>query len=787
MFDLIRNYQLDIMLLLCGACGVLAILLFFTRFLSASRKKILILMELVAFFLLWFDRMAYIYSGNPTFTGFVMVRLSNFFVFFLTSAIVLGFNLYLTDWLMDEGGKERAPFLLRIVQFMSITGLFLAVISAFTGLYYYFDNNNVYHRGDGFLIAYVIPVVGPVLQFIEIHKNKKLFSRLIYTSLVLYIFVPIACGILQIFTYGISIVNMAMTLVSIFLYFYTYLDINDKAEHAHRLEMEGLQEQQESMHRLFDQTAMAFVKAVEKKDEFSEGHSAKVAYYARRLAREAGKNDEECEKVYYAALLHDVGQIGIPDEVINSEEELTEEELAIVRQQPEIARDILSNITEYPYLGIGAYASRECYDGSGYPEGLSGEEIPELGRIIAVADAYVSMTSKQRFRDARPDFLVREAFVKGAGEQFDPLYANLMVKILDQDSGEEMKKDAAKVEEEFTSEAYRDFVSNGIPLTGQYRAVSFDCEKTSEGYFAPSLILYDAFDGRVHRDSKTIAEYGYQEYAELWFDGKNVLTAGRNIEVSEVSEAEVAKVPTKAAYSVYAGKYEDHLQLFLSSPEGCYKVIVALLGSSNGAYVSLTGEHCRIRNIKVTETETKIKEGDIKRIADWISYTDRLEADLKNLQIESPRSDATEGIPVTDGLKLRFHTMTFPTADLVWHCPYLLLFSSDNGRVDGENYKEYAFLKLNGEDNGSNENAKNVFRMHRDDRFPGWEGWKEAGHKGMECEISFARKKNRIVIKTENLGICIENETEILNGNENVYAALTGDQCALTDIRVMEG
>ena len=83
------------MLILCGACGILVFLLINTRFLKRSRKAILILMELLALFLLWFDRSAYVYSGDTSHKGYIMVRVSNFLVFFLTSAIVLGFNLYI--------------------------------------------------------------------------------------------------------------------------------------------------------------------------------------------------------------------------------------------------------------------------------------------------------------------------------------------------------------------------------------------------------------------------------------------------------------------------------------------------------------------------------------------------------------------------------------------------------------------------------------------------------------------------------------------------------------------
>ncbi len=413
MFEFIRTYQLNIMLLLCGACGMMAILLLITRFLDTKRKWSLFLMEIVAFFLLWFDRLAYIYAGDPSHKGYIMVRVSNFLVFFLTSGVVFSFNMYLKNLFQDAKENKTAESLLNVATVMSFFGMFLSVVAAFSNLYYYFDENNLYHRGQGFLIAYVIPIVAPLIQYIAIRKYKKSVSKLIYTSLLLYIFVPIFCGLLQIFTYGISIVNMAMVAVSVSLYIFTYLDINETVEHAHNIEIQNMQGEQRRMKRLFDQTAKAFVSAVEKKDDFVKGNAMKVAEYARKITARCGLGEEQCEEAYYAALLHDVGLIGIPDAVIKNEDDPNKWDIEAFRQKPVIGKEILSNITEFPYLSLGAGYSHERYNGTGYPEGLKGEEIPEIARIIAVADAYVTMTTPKRYRDARPDFVAREAFVKG--------------------------------------------------------------------------------------------------------------------------------------------------------------------------------------------------------------------------------------------------------------------------------------------------------------------------------------------------------------------------------------
>ena len=774
------------MLFLCGTCGILVLLLLYTRFLSKSRKLILILMEVMAFFLLWFDRAAYIYAGDPGHTGYVMVRLSNFFVFFLTSGLTLGLNLYLSDWLTNEGKLEKVPVALRVTQILSAVGMFLAVIAAFTNLYYYFDETNTYHRGRGFLIAYIIPLACPLTQYFVARKYRKLFSKLIYISIVLYIFVPIICGITQIFTYGISIVNMAMVAVSVSLYVFMYLDLNNTVEHAHQIEIRHMQGEQDRMHRLFDQTATAFVSAVEKKDELTKGNSIKVAEFARRIAEHAGKSEEDCNKVYYAALLHDVGLIGIPDEVIRNETDHYSNDQEVMQSLPLIGDEILSNIREYPYLSQAAHYSHEMYNGTGYPEGLKGKEIPEIARIIAVADDYVSMTTKKRYRDELPYFVAREAFVKGSGEKYDPVFAEIMVKIIDSDVNESSPDSAPTVETNISCKEYREHITRGISVESDIRKISFDCEPSPDvdGKFsAPSIVLFDSYDGRTHNNEKAIAAYHYLEYGEIWFDKYSVTTGARNI-VENMPDDEGEDLPEGGRYEMIAGRFEDHLKIVMRSAKYAKEVIVALPSRSTAAYIGITGENCTISNITVEETGKKAGFGDIPTIAQPVSYIDHLESDIGNIQIDRWMSASTEGVEITDRFVLAFHTQSLQGADLIWHCPYIILFYSENARLGGPDYREYNLIKLNGEDQGDKEFARNRFVMKKTAAFPGWDKWKEKNREGMECEVSVEKRGNRVILKTDNLGISIENTTTITDDKSKVYIALSGDQVALTDIRI---
>lgn len=182
---------------------------------------------------------------------------------------------------------------------------------------------------------------------------------------------------------------------------------------------------------LFLHVVECLADAIDAKDNYTKGHSGRVAAYSKEIARRYGYDEKQQEKIYMLGLLHDVGKIGVPDEVINKPGRLNDEEFACIKKHPAIGYKILSNIKEMPELSLGAKFHHERYDGNGYPEGISGEDIPEVARIIAVADAYDAMTSNRSYRNALPQEKVREEIKKGKGTQFDPQFADIMLEIID--------------------------------------------------------------------------------------------------------------------------------------------------------------------------------------------------------------------------------------------------------------------------------------------------------------------------------------------------------------------
>ena len=199
-----------------------------------------------------------------------------------------------------------------------------------------------------------------------------------------------------------------------------------------------LRESNRKVTNLSMQVAMALVSAIEAKDQYTTGHSVRVAQYSREMARRLGKSMQEMNDIYYIGLLHDIGKIGIPDQIINKPDRLTEEEYKRIKDHPKIGAKILEKISEIPNIAVGAHWHHERYDGSGYPDGLVGEEIPEVARIIGVADAYDTMTSKRSYRDILPQNAVREELEKGRGTQFDPAFADIMLAMIIEDTNYKM-------------------------------------------------------------------------------------------------------------------------------------------------------------------------------------------------------------------------------------------------------------------------------------------------------------------------------------------------------------
>ncbi len=167
-------------------------------------------------------------------------------------------------------------------------------------------------------------------------------------------------------------------------------------------------------------TIRALVQAVDIKDGYTRGHSERVGQASMMIARELGMDDERVEMLRFAGILHDVGKLGVPTRLLRKDGPLTPEERRIIELHPEYGHEMVRGIRFLGEARAAVLHHHERLDGSGYPYGLVGSQIPESARVVAVADAFDAMTSTRSYRRARPVAAALEELQRCAGAQFDP-------------------------------------------------------------------------------------------------------------------------------------------------------------------------------------------------------------------------------------------------------------------------------------------------------------------------------------------------------------------------------
>ena len=576
------------------------------------------------------------------------------------------------------------------------------------------------------------------------------------------------------------------------LEYYIYLAVVYRKELHEKLDnyVEEVEDTSNKLKSLTSEVIEALASAIDAKDTYTHGHASRVAEYSRKLAEMHGKSKQECDEIYYAALLHDVGKIGVSDNIITKNGKLTEEEYEQIKKHTVLGTQILQQISEFPYLSTGAVSHHERYDGTGYPTGMKGTDIPEIARIISVADAYDAMSSKRSYRDPIPQQIVREEIAKGIGTQFDPEYARLMLHLIDVDTDYEMSEREEGKElskgEDLVSDEYRSEISPGILLTSAMTTIRMKVtalEKTSGKPPIVSLILFDSLDSRVHELESEINRLDYFEYGEIWLDGRSIASGARKIQVTK-KDYDSSKIVSDDEYQMEAVKIKDHALLRIIGNSQILEAIVALPDNARFLYVGLTGENCRISDFSIDKAQEDSPANLIPRIAEEISYIDVPAGDIPNVQIDGYRTDASLGVEARDGLKLSFHTRSLPTARLIWHCPFIDIFCSADGKVNGKKFRDLAFLRLDGESWAYDPDCKMILNGKRLDTFIGWDEWKEFCKAGFDAEVTFEVKDNEITVITENAGIALRNTVVLPELDRKVYVAITGDQVAITNIRI---
>jgi putative nucleotidyltransferase with HDIG domain len=229
--------------------------------------------------------------------------------------------------------------------------------------------------------------------------------------------VPLYVPVLALFVYGYQVYSLWLVLIFFIpaLAAQRLLNLYQQEKVVSR----DLAAANERLRRASLSFATALVATLDARDQYTAGHSAAVAIYARDIAQRMGLSDDEQELVHLCGLVHDIGKIGLPAGLLEKPGPLTLEERRQMEQHSEIGERILRNVDDYSEIADVVRAHHERIDGMGYPDGRPGDEIPLLARIIGVADAYDAMTSDRPYRDALPSRVARMRLAQAVGTQFD--------------------------------------------------------------------------------------------------------------------------------------------------------------------------------------------------------------------------------------------------------------------------------------------------------------------------------------------------------------------------------
>lgn len=429
--DALMIGQPELMLIMSGVCFMITVFTLLLKFDKKSIKYSLLSMEICCFALLRVNRLALIYQGNTSDLGFLMTRICFSAVLFFIMLELAAFNSFLSGFVSESDNLHEVPWRMYISKVLFALGMAFLVMNFFTGFIFSMDENNSYVRGPGFLFCSLLFIAAIVIQLSVVISCRNKIRDTIRYAMIAYTGLIILAGILQYFFHGSSYNTFSFSCLGIILYMCALHDNQKKLEEARKREIVVL-------NRVLNDTSSALAGAIDAKDIYTHGHSQRVAFYAREIAKRSGKSEKECNNIYLAGLLHDVGKIGISKSIINKPSRLTDEEFAKIKEHPSIGEKILSNISDAEFLREAALCHHERFDGRGYPKHLKGEDIPEIARIIAVADSYDAMTSNRSYRKLIPQETVRSEIEKGKGTQFDPQFAECMLQMIDEDKNYDM-------------------------------------------------------------------------------------------------------------------------------------------------------------------------------------------------------------------------------------------------------------------------------------------------------------------------------------------------------------
>lgn len=456
--------------------------------------------------------------------------------------------LHVVMLIMTRNVKWKPKYILLALP--SIVTCIICVLAFFTDWAFGYDEYNNFHGGPLRYVMFAMLAVYFVMIFVSAIVNYK--KRGSETIVILGIVLLLAFDWILALNHDDVTLHLNLESLSVILYFMYFIS----AFHAQTMEEkegEFIDSERRLTKEMLDQSIETLAYTIDAKDKYTRGHSSRVAKYSRMIAFVAGKSEEECREVYLAGLLHDIGKISVDDLIINKPGKLTDEEFDKIKKHPSYGARILKKMKSIPFLQNGAMYHHERYDGKGYPSGLKGEEIPEIARIISVADAYDAMTSSRSYRDTMDQSVVKQEIWKGMGTQFDPLFAKVMISLIDADLDYKMRE-----------------------IPGEQDEIVFDDTDTKIEWHSPPKEQKADITMMQENDANSLAQFIMTE--DHWFTpgiGIAVTNADRRVSFHSVTREEASYVWSAPVIIIYSsedgallGPGYDELGVFMTAGYG---------------------------------------------------------------------------------------------------------------------------------------------------------------------------------------------------------------------------
>lgn len=440
----------------------------------------------------------WLFSGINTPAARAVITFGSSLSFFANGCILTCYFLFFLAFL--DKLKKTDPRWVTLPKIIFAVSTTLSVASLWFNLYFHIDEDGRYVRGPLFPVSILISLVIYCCLIILMFQYRKLLTKTDMMFMSSFYILPLIAEVLQIRFLGYDFLCIGVT-VGLMLVFIRIL-----VAHTAKLSEEKALLQADYA----NQTLAMLANAIDAKDPYTKGHASRVAIYSALIAGELGWSEEQIKDLRFAAMLHDIGKIGIPDCILNKPSRLTDIEYGIIKTHTTLGAGILKGKNVTSLAEKVAMHHHERYDGHGYPTGLAGTDIPLEARLVCIADSYDAMSSKRVYRSSLTPEYIRNELVRGRGTQFDPELLDTFLKLLDEGTPAKAVSELRFRKNDTETEVTKELSDFMAELVSNSRALGADQRPVKDtGLTGPYSVSKDDFSSLIHYLNNLASRYNH--------------------------------------------------------------------------------------------------------------------------------------------------------------------------------------------------------------------------------------------------------------------------------------